>query len=157
MDKSLISLHVSAGPPRGALLVLPAAGLAQAPPAPAGPAGARRLRRVTLDEALQLAEAGSETVAAAEAGVRRADGQIALARSALFPQLTSSLGYQRTLQTQFDGIFDSDCHGTALRGPHGQPGRPARGARRPNSSATCSARRRTRSPAAATATCRSAS
>ncbi len=89
-------------------VVLPAAVAAQAPlPPPLAPQAPAR--RITLDEALELAEAGSETVAAAEAGVRRADGQIALARSLLFPQLLSAFGYQRTLQTQFDGIFDSDA------------------------------------------------
>ncbi len=75
-----------------------------AQPAP-GPVAARRL---TLDDALQVAEGGSEQVAAAEAGVRRASGEIDLVRSGLFPQLGSALGYQRTLQTQFDGIFDTD-------------------------------------------------
>jgi outer membrane protein len=96
----------------GALLLVPAVAVAQTPPvAPAppaaqapAPAGARRL---TLDEALTLAEGGSEQVAAAEAGVRRAGGQIDVARSGLYPQLNGALGYTRTLQTQFDGIFDS--------------------------------------------------
>ena len=88
MDKSLLSLHVvSPALLAGALLVLPAASLAQAPPSSAlQPAAARR---VTLDEALHMAEAGSETVAAAEAGVRRADGQIALARSTLYPPVAA--------------------------------------------------------------------
>ncbi len=124
MDKSLLSIPaVSRALLAGALLALPATGLAQVPPASAiQPAPAAR--RVTLDEALQLAEAGSETVAAAEAGVRRADGQIALARSSLFPQLTSSLGYQRTLQTQFDGIFDSDSTAPPCAGLTVNPGNP---------------------------------
>jgi outer membrane protein len=107
MDKSLLS---HALPRRvvlaAALATWPAVAAAQEP-APA-PAPVTAARRITLDEALQLAEGGSETVAAAEAGVRRADGQIALTRSGLFPQLASSIGYQRTLQTQFSGIFDSD-------------------------------------------------
>lgn len=68
------------------------------------PAGTRPL---TLDEALQLAEGGSEQVAAAQAGVRRAEAQVGLTRSGLYPQLDSSFGYQRTLQTQFEGIFDA--------------------------------------------------
>lgn len=105
----------------GALLLVPAVALAQAPsPAPPGPAPSTQAptaapaptagaRRLTLDEALSLAEGGSEQVAAAEAGVRRAGGQIDLARSGLYPQLNGALGYTRTLQTQFDGIFDSDA------------------------------------------------
>jgi outer membrane protein TolC len=84
-----------------ALVTVPLPAVAQGPAAPAAPA-----RRVSLDEALQLAEGGSEQVAVAEAGVRRADGQIALARSGLYPQLAGAAAYQRTLQTQFDGIFD---------------------------------------------------
>ncbi|HTV03113.1 MAG TPA: hypothetical protein VMF13_21370, partial [Luteitalea sp.] len=103
----------------GTLLLAPVAVAAQAPatapapapavqtPPPAAPAaGARRL---TLDEALGLAEGGSEQVAAAEAGVRRADGQIDLTRSGLYPQLNGAIGYTRTLQTQFDGIFDTSA------------------------------------------------
>ena len=91
----------------------PAAPVTPAPaPAPAAPAApnaapAAPMRTLTLDEALQLAEGGSEQIASAQAGVRRADGQIGLARSGLYPQLLSSFGYQRTLQTQFEGIFDA--------------------------------------------------
>ncbi len=81
-------------------------------------------RRLTLDDALALAEGGSEQVAAAEAGVRRADGQIDLARSALFPQLVAGLGYQRTLQTQFEGIFDSDTVVEPCAGLTVNPGAP---------------------------------
>ncbi len=96
----------------GALLLLPTVGGAQAPQAPASSQaaqGAPAARRLTLDDALGLAEGGSERVAAAEAGVRRADGQIDLVRSALFPQLNSAVAFQRTLQTQFAGIFDADA------------------------------------------------
>lgn len=92
----------------GLLLALPTAGRAQlpAPSAPTSPTAPAR--RISLDEALAMAEGGSEPVAAAEAGVRRAAGQIDVVRSGLYPQLNSAVGYQRTLQTQFDGIFDSD-------------------------------------------------
>jgi outer membrane protein TolC len=93
-----------------ALLLVPAESRAQTPQVPpAAPVPATApARRLSLDDALLLAEGGSEQVAAAEAGVRRADGQISLARSGLYPQLNSAFGYQRTLQTQFDGIFDAD-------------------------------------------------
>ena len=74
----------------------------------AGPVWAQApSRRLSLDEALSLAEGGSEQVAIAEAGVRRADDQIVVARSERYPQLNSGFAYQRTLQTQFDGIFDA--------------------------------------------------
>lgn len=81
-------------------------------------------RRLTLDDALTLAEGGSEQVAAAEAGVRRADGQIDLARSTLFPQLVGGIGYQRTLQTQFEGIFDTDTVVEPCAGLTVNPGAP---------------------------------
>jgi outer membrane protein len=110
MDKSLLSRSIA---PRivlvTALASWPALTAAQPPaPQPAG-APAPVARRITLDDALQLAEGGSETVAAAEATVRRAEAEISLTRSGLFPQLGSAIGYQRTLQTQFSGIFDSDA------------------------------------------------
>ncbi len=73
----------------------------------AGPVWAQApVRRLSLDAALTLAEGGSETVAIAEAGVRRADDQIVVARSERYPQLNSGVAYQRTLQTQFAGLFD---------------------------------------------------
>jgi outer membrane protein len=108
MDKSSLSLPVRRAACAAVLLLLPVVSAAQAPPAQPAP-GALPVRRLTLDEALQVAEGDSEQVAAAEAGVRRATGQIDLVRSGLFPQLSSGLGFQRTLQTQFDGIFDSDA------------------------------------------------
>ena len=62
-------------------------------------------------------------------------------RSGLFPQLLSSVGFQRTLQTQFTGIFDGDA-GRAVRRPDGQPGRADRPARRRTRALRRSARRR---------------
>ncbi|BCS34289.1 transporter [Luteitalea sp. TBR-22] len=96
--------------------------VAQAPvpsTAPVAPA-----RRITLDDALVMAEGGSEQVAVAEAGVQRADGQISLARSALFPQANGAIGYQRTLQTQFSGIFDTDTPVEPCAGLTVNPGAP---------------------------------
>ena len=92
-----------------ALALLPMAAAAQTPAPSSPPTTPAPARRITLDDALQLAEGGSEQVAVAEAGVKRATGQIDLVRSGLFPQLNSSVGFQRTLQTQFDGIFDTDA------------------------------------------------
>jgi outer membrane protein TolC len=59
----------------------------------------------TLDEALQLSQARSEAVAIAQAGVRRAAADVRLTRSALFPQLMLQAGYDRTLATEFKGVF----------------------------------------------------
>ncbi len=106
MDKSFGSPRAaSAALLAGLLLAAPVSGQAPTPPA----SSSMPVRRVTLDEALQLAEGGSEQVSAAEAGVKRASGQVDLVRSGLYPQLNSAIGYQRTLQTQFDGIFDTDA------------------------------------------------
>jgi outer membrane protein TolC len=68
-------------------------------PAPSGP--------LTLDRVLELAEARSESIAVAEAGVRRAEGDIIRARSGRFPQLSVAASYDRALASEFEGIFDS--------------------------------------------------
>jgi outer membrane protein len=72
---------------------------AQEPSVPAGP--------LTLDQVLQMAEARSERMAIAREGIRRAEGEQARARSGLFPQLSVSAGYDRTLASEFEGIFDN--------------------------------------------------
>src|SRR5688500_17465011 len=72
---------------------------AQAPTLPSGP--------VTLEQVLQVAEARSESIAAAEAGVRRAQGAHVRARSVRNPQLSGSASYDRALASEFSGVFDS--------------------------------------------------
>jgi outer membrane protein TolC len=66
-----------------------------------GPPGAP----LTLERVLELAEARSESIAVATAGVRRAEGELARARSGLFPQLNVSASYDRALASEFEGIF----------------------------------------------------
>jgi len=82
-------------------VVLGAAGSARAqtPPVPAGP--------LTLEQVLELAEIRSESIAIAQAGVRRAEGDIIRARSGRFPQVSASAAYERALASEFEGIFDS--------------------------------------------------
>ena len=86
------------------LLIIVAAGLApgasaQTPqPLPAGP--------LTLEQVLDLAEARSEAIAAARAGIRRAEGEQVRARSGRLPQLNASGGYDRALASEFEGLFD---------------------------------------------------
>jgi outer membrane protein len=65
-------------------------------------------RTLTLDEALTIAEKTSERVAIASAGVSRADAGRALARSDGLPQLNGSASYDRTLRSEFEGLFDTD-------------------------------------------------
>jgi outer membrane protein TolC len=105
-----------AAPSLGAQQALPAAPPAPAPPPvqpagpvqPAAPSGARVL---SLDEALALAEARNESVLIAEAGVRRARGVEAQVRSQRLPQLSGTASYDRTLKSEFEGIFDADSFG----------------------------------------------
>jgi outer membrane protein TolC len=61
-------------------------------------------RPLTLEEALRLAEASSEGVAVARAGVKRADGDRFRARSEYFPQLGAQLYYTRTLASEFESL-----------------------------------------------------
>ncbi|MGE0592854.1 MAG: TolC family protein [Vicinamibacterales bacterium] len=81
----------------GVLLLGPAAWPAAAQQAPP-PA-------LTLEQVLDMAEAGSESIAVAQAGVRRAEGADVISRSGLFPQLNLSGGYDRALATEFQGLF----------------------------------------------------
>ena len=78
--------------------------LAQSPPSPP--------RTLTLDEALTIAEKTSERVAIASAGVSRADAGRALARSDGLPQLNGAVSYDRTLRSEFEGLFDADSAAT---------------------------------------------
>jgi len=61
-------------------------------------------RSLSLDEALALATGTSETIGLARAGVQRAAGGQLQARSALMPQVNTSLNYVRQLQNQFQAI-----------------------------------------------------
>jgi outer membrane protein TolC len=99
--------------------VTPATAPPAAPPAGAAPAAAPSAaalpqaaasggRVLTLDDALTLAEARNESVVIAEAGVRRARGVEAQVHSQRLPQLTGTASYDRTLASEFDGIFDTD-------------------------------------------------
>jgi outer membrane protein len=77
------------------------AGAQQTVPPAAPTAGARPL---SLDEALRMAAGASEQVGIARAGITRARGQIAQARSQYLPQLSGSVQYTRTLKSQFQGV-----------------------------------------------------
>jgi len=66
-------------------------------------------RRLTLEEALALAGRASESIGIARAGVDRARGQQRQARSELFPQLTGSASYTRTIRSQFSAFADDSA------------------------------------------------
>jgi outer membrane protein len=81
----------------------PALAQVQAPALPAGP--------LTLEQVLELAEARSESIAVAQAGVRRAEGEQTRARSGRFPQLSLGASYDRSLASEFEGVFDQGTFG----------------------------------------------
>ena len=102
--------------------------LALATAVTASPLGAQEgeARRLSLDEALGLALARSEAVAAAEGGVTTARGQRIQARAERFPQLNASASYQRTLQSQFAaGGGGGGAPEDSAGGPGGNPGGPS--------------------------------
>ena len=86
-----------------ALLVVAASLPAQSASDAARPT-AGGVRRVSLEEAIAIADRSSETIAIARAGVTRANGQRYIARSLSLPQLTGQAGYNRTLASQFEGF-----------------------------------------------------
>jgi outer membrane protein TolC len=81
------------------LAAAPASAQVQAPALPQGP--------LTLEQALERAETRSESLAIAQAGVRRAEGEESRARSGRYPQLSASASYDRSLASEFEGVFDS--------------------------------------------------
>ncbi|HEV2854160.1 MAG TPA: TolC family protein [Thermoanaerobaculia bacterium] len=84
-----------------ALTVLAWGGLlAQGTPPPGSP----RVLLLSLEDALRIASGESETVWVAQGGAMRAVGSELAARSGLFPQLSGSASYTRTLRSQFSGI-----------------------------------------------------
>ena len=71
---------------------------------PAHRAQARQVVELSLEEALARAEATSEPLVIARAGVLRARGERLRARSAYFPQITASVSYTRTFASEFDDL-----------------------------------------------------
>lgn len=65
-----------------------------------------RTVRLSLNEALSLAEGRSDAVSIARAGLTRATGNKFVARSQALPQLNGTAGYTKTLKSQFD-VFAS--------------------------------------------------
>lgn len=63
-----------------------------------------QLRRVSLEDAIRLADRTSESIEIARAAVTRANGQQLIARSQFRPQLNAVGSYARTLASQFEGF-----------------------------------------------------
>ncbi|MFN2399193.1 MAG: TolC family protein [Gemmatimonadaceae bacterium] len=68
----------------------------------------RPARQVSLDDALRAAEATSEDIAIARAGITRARGELYRARSEFLPQVFGSALYTKTLESQFDVLSQPD-------------------------------------------------
>jgi len=90
--------------PRHGISALCGAALVVAAALPLGAQAADSTRRMSLDDALNLAESRSEDIAIAQAGVERARGQEVKAHSGYWPQITGSLSYTRTLKSIFQGL-----------------------------------------------------
>ncbi len=83
--------------------------LARAQPAVGGAAP----RALSLAEALTLATGESEQIAIARAGSLRAQGQLRQERSALLPQLATTMNWQKQLQNQFAAISQRSGSGSS--------------------------------------------
>ncbi|MBL0169876.1 MAG: TolC family protein [Gemmatimonadaceae bacterium] len=68
---------------------------------------------LSLNDAIRLATGTSEQVALSRAGEQRAQGQQLQARSALLPQVSSTLNWQKQLQNQFAAISKRASNGTS--------------------------------------------
>lgn len=66
---------------------------------------------------LELAEARSEALALARAGIERAEGEQLRVRSGLLPQLSALASYDRALASEFEGVFDGFGFGGASCAP----------------------------------------
>jgi len=66
---------------------------------PAGP--------LSLEQVLGIAEARSESVAIAQVGLTRNEGDQIRARSGQLPQLSATASYDRSIQNEFAGIFNN--------------------------------------------------
>jgi outer membrane protein len=66
---------------------------------------------LSLDDALRIGAGESETVWVAEAGVMRAVGSEIVSRSGLYPQVSGTAAYTRTLRSQYDGLFSTSSTG----------------------------------------------
>jgi len=76
------------------------------------PAATQDTLRLSLDEALALAQQNSAEMRVARQSVQVAEGQVKEAAAAALPQITGSLTYNR----KFDSVFESAAQDTSLGG-----------------------------------------
>ncbi len=71
----------------------------------------QQARTVSLQEARSLAVSRTEDVAAARATQRRARAQSLAAQSAFWPQINGTGSYERSIKSEFEGLFDAPMGG----------------------------------------------
>src|SRR5262245_50759717 len=79
---------------------------AQAQPSPQPAAVTLPAGALTLEQVLAMAEARSEAVAIAQVAITRNAGDQVRAKAALYPQLSATASYDRSLANEFQGVFD---------------------------------------------------
>jgi len=79
--------------------------IAGAQPARAEPVRPLPVGPLSLEQAIELAEARNQQIAVAQAGLARSEGNLRQARSGFLPQLFGSASYDRTLASEFEGLF----------------------------------------------------
>jgi outer membrane protein len=85
-----------------AIVAAGGAAQAQSPQTPTVPSGP-----LTLEQVLAIAESRSESVAIAQVGVSRTEGDAVRARAGERPQLSATASYDRSLANEFQGVFDN--------------------------------------------------
>ena len=81
---------------------------------PAGPTESTSGRGLSIQDARSLAVDRTENVSAARAAQRRAGAQVRSARSYLLPQLNGTASYDRTIKSEYDGLFDAPMTGEGM-------------------------------------------
>jgi len=76
------------------------------------PAPVQQGRPVSLEAALTLATAHSEEIAIAQAGVTRSQADRIRSRVERYPQLSATVSYDRTLASEFSGLFTQSSTGS---------------------------------------------
>ena len=74
----------------------------------AGPLLAQAPLVLTLDDALRRAEASSESMTIAGAGQSRAHADLGRVDSQRYPQISFAGTYDRTIASEFSGVFDNN-------------------------------------------------
>ncbi|RPI26888.1 MAG: TolC family protein [Acidobacteria bacterium] len=81
-------------------------------------------RSLSLDQALQIAEDRAEQIEMARAGITRATADHLRTRSQRLPQLNAGAAYDRTLRSEFQGVFDRAPSGTPCAPLNADPSAP---------------------------------